>query len=199
MTTESARPDAAQEQSPAPLPPPIDDYFVDNYHWLVLAAWRLSGDKNTAQDLVHDVYEACRTIWASVRDPKAYVARAIVNAAAAEGRRPLRERFAAIRAAAGGPSEFRGPDAAQIDRDHRVNTAVRGLPLRQRQCVVLHHYFSLKQAEIAEMLGLRPATVQTHLIRADKYLRRKLIDLHPLAHTGERGGQGVTTTNGGTR
>jgi RNA polymerase sigma factor (sigma-70 family) len=55
-----------------------------------------------------------------------------------------------------------------------VGRAVSGLPLRQRQAVVLHYYLDLDVAETARTLGVSPGTVKTALHRARRTLAGRL-------------------------
>jgi len=49
---------------------------------------------------------------------------------------------------------------------HELIASVRRLPHRQRAVVVLRFYLDLPEAEIAQMLGVRPGTVKSSLHRA---------------------------------
>ena len=62
-------------------------------------------------------------------------------------------------------------DSAQHPRD-LVRQAVRDLPDRAREVVVLHYFTGLSHKEIAASLGLSPEAVHGRLVRA----RRKLAD-----------------------
>jgi RNA polymerase sigma factor (sigma-70 family) len=57
-----------------------------------------------------------------------------------------------------------------------VIEALRGLPLRQRDCVVLRYYFEAGVADIAETLGISANSVKTHLKRGLAALERSLGD-----------------------
>jgi len=52
--------------------------------------------------------------------------------------------------------------------------ALRTLSAKQRQAVVLVHAFEWTQAEVADLLGIRPTTVQNHLERGLAKLRDAL-------------------------
>ena len=52
--------------------------------------------------------------------------------------------------------------------------ALRSLPPRQRDCVVLRFYFDLSGPEIAETLGISPDSVKTHCRRGLSSLRALL-------------------------
>lgn len=56
----------------------------------------------------------------------------------------------------------------------RVVVAVRSLPARQRECVVLHYFEDLSDREIGEALGISAGSVKTHLHRARERLRGDL-------------------------
>jgi RNA polymerase sigma factor (sigma-70 family) len=69
-------------------------------------------------------------------------------------------------------------DAAErsVDRAEMV-WAVRSLPDRQREVVVLRFFLDLSVAETARLLGASEGTVKSHTDRALKSLRERLTDL----------------------
>lgn len=52
--------------------------------------------------------------------------------------------------------------------------ALRQLPTRQRECVVLRHYEQLTETEIAAELGISVGSVRTHTKRGMAALERTL-------------------------
>jgi RNA polymerase sigma-70 factor (ECF subfamily) len=52
--------------------------------------------------------------------------------------------------------------------------ALAGLPLRQRQAVVLRDWAGFSVDDVARMLGVRESTVRVHLARARQALRDHL-------------------------
>jgi RNA polymerase sigma factor (sigma-70 family) len=60
------------------------------------------------------------------------------------------------------------------DDQRHVIEALRGLPLRQRDCVVLRYYFEAGIQEIAETLGISQNSVKTHLKRGLASLETRL-------------------------
>jgi len=52
--------------------------------------------------------------------------------------------------------------------------ALRALPARQRDAVVLRYLVDLSEADVAASLGVKPGTVKSHLHRAVEQLRRTL-------------------------
>ena len=107
--------------------------------------------------------------WPSVLNRRAYLYRAVVNAAnsykRSSGRRSLREQMVASRSArTTHQPEFR-PD---------VLAAVEDLSPQQRAVVYLTYWEDLTNEAVAERLDVSVGTVKRHLDRARQNLRRKL-------------------------
>jgi len=54
--------------------------------------------------------------------------------------------------------------------------ALRSLPMRQRQAIVLYHLVDLPVEEVAGMIGVRPGTVKSLLARGRRALANRLSD-----------------------
>jgi RNA polymerase sigma-70 factor, ECF subfamily len=74
-----------------------------------------------------------------------------------------------------------GPSAPPADREAgraelalAVRRAVATLPDRQRQVFTLHRQYDMSYAEIAQVLGISPRTVEAHMGQAFKALRKAL-------------------------
>lgn len=80
----------------------------------------------------------------------------------------------AKRARRGEPILFEAPVDDSRDSEPRLPEALAGLTTTQRQVVVLVYAMGYSHREVARMLGLSPATVQTHLTRGLRKLRRSL-------------------------
>jgi RNA polymerase sigma-70 factor (ECF subfamily) len=63
---------------------------------------------------------------------------------------------------------------ADVDAHGSVMDALRTLPLRQRQSVVLRDWAGFETAEVARMLGTKASTVRVHLARGRAALREAL-------------------------
>lgn len=106
--------------------------------------------------------------WASVRDPGAYLTRAVVNEARSRGRSARRRR---ARETAQITSDVVPPPD---DPDHEVIAALLDLPLRQRAVVFLTYWSDLTPAAVADELGVSEGSVRKHLARARATLRDRL-------------------------
>lgn len=80
-----------------------------------------------------------------------------------------KRRRRAVREVVGTVPEWRRP----TDPDSRMSVidALRGLPLRQRQSVVLRERAGFETNEVASMLGTKESTVRVHLARGRAALR----------------------------
>jgi RNA polymerase sigma factor (sigma-70 family) len=112
---------------------------------------------------------------AVVESPVAYVRKMITNQFLSTQRRQvlwLRRR-----------GELAQPDgladpSGDIDRREAMIARLAQLPPRQRTVIVMRYYLDLSDAEIADQLGCRPATVRSHAARALTTLRVDLADDH---------------------
>ena len=134
----------------------------------------LTGDHPLAEELVQ---EAFVRLHRASRPPvpgaeRAYLRRTVINLSHGHHRhlRVVRRR-SPERAADGVAAEI---DAVRRDDQRLVAEAIRALPRRQRDCIVLRFYEDLSDTEIADALGLSPGTVKTHLHRARTTLADRL-------------------------
>lgn len=171
----------------------VDRWFRDHvspHEGLFLrVARRMTGNLETARDLVQDAYAAVLTgeRWRSVENPRAFVRKAITNLALDGLRRqkvvPM-EQFADTEMSALADVS---PDACQSLSDREslrlVLAAIEKLPRQCRQIFILRRIDDLPPAEIASRLGIGIGTVKSQLARGmvelHKYLEnhRKTVDL----------------------
>jgi RNA polymerase sigma-70 factor (sigma-E family) len=123
---------------------------------LLKTAWFLCGDPHRAEDLVQAALEKVYLRWGRLRgdEPLAYARRCLFTQRVDEGRRARREVLTDAppdRTAVAGE-----PGAAD-----EVVRLLRGLPLRERQVVVMRYYADLPEAEVAELLGVSLGTVKS--------------------------------------
>ena len=63
---------------------------------------------------------------------------------------------------------------AETDLAVRVEAALKSLPERQRQALVLFHYEEMSQTEVGEVLGVSDEAVESLLSRARRAMRTLL-------------------------
>jgi RNA polymerase sigma-70 factor (sigma-E family) len=157
--------------------------YTAHYRSLVRLGTLLLHDQAAAEDVVQDAFVAMHASWRRLRDPDRalpYLRQAVVN----RSRSRLRHlKVADRKAPALLPAESAGfvPSAeagamSALDRDH-VMRALRSLPQRQREVLVLRYYGDLSEAQIAEAMGISTGAVKSHASRGMGALRERLEQL----------------------
>jgi RNA polymerase sigma-70 factor (sigma-E family) len=151
--------------------------FATQYRPLVRLATLLLHDVGLAEELTQDAFVGLHERWGRLRDPQravAYLRQSVVNRA----RSALRHRSVVDRFLRRQPEPTTVPsaEATAIDaHEHAVVlSAVRLLPTRQREALVLRYYLDLSEAQTAEAMGLSEGAVKSHTFRALTALRRHL-------------------------
>ncbi len=151
--------------------------FTAHYRPLVRLATLLLRDPQGAEEVVQDSYVALHTHWRRLRDPDkalAYLRQSVVNRSrSALRRRVVADRYTATaRRVDNAPSAEAG--ALGLLEHATVMAALRALPARQREALVLRYYADLSEAEIAEVMGVSRGAVKSHTARGVAALRQTL-------------------------
>lgn len=109
--------------------------------------------------------------WVGVREPRAYLFKAVLN----ESRDLARGRTRRVNAERRAARLGRRYDIP-VDREFGVGRAVEGLSARQRAVVFLTYWSDLDPAAVSDLLGISEGTVRRHLARARHNLRKVLSD-----------------------
>jgi RNA polymerase sigma-70 factor (sigma-E family) len=138
---------------------------------LIRLAYLMLGDRGAAEDVVQDAFYGLYRRWDRLADPSgalAYVRSAVLNGC----RTALRRRALGRRVTPAYLPPDGSAEAAVLSREERqeVLAAVRRLPDRQREALVLRFYLDLPDPEIARIMGIRPGTVRSAMHRALKAL-----------------------------
>jgi RNA polymerase sigma-70 factor (sigma-E family) len=141
--------------------------FRLHYEQLVGLARLLVDDRGQAEEVVQEAFARAYASWSRVRDhnhPLPYLRTSIVNLA--RGRLRRRRTVRGTRLEPVGDTASAETVAATRERTRTVADAVRTLPRRQRECVVLRYYLESSTAETAITLGISEGSVKQHLHRA---------------------------------
>jgi RNA polymerase sigma-70 factor (ECF subfamily) len=133
----------------------------------------VTGDLHEAEEVVQEAFARASVRWAWLRDydvPEAWVRRVALNLAAERARRLRRQARALLRL--GPPPQVPAASAEAL----ALLEALRTLPMRQRQAIVLYHLVDLPVEEVAGMIGVRPGTVKSLLARGRRALANRLSD-----------------------
>jgi len=149
--------------------------YSTHYRSLVRLAALLLRDVSTAEEVVQDSFVAMHDGWRRLRDNEkalSYLRQSVVN----RSRSVLRHRVVVDRNAPKPPPDMPSAEQgaiAQLERS-AVVTALRTLPARQREALVLRYYGDLSEAQIAMTMGISRGAVKSHTARAMAALRSVL-------------------------
>jgi RNA polymerase sigma-70 factor (sigma-E family) len=141
--------------------------YGEHYRSLVRMAAFLVHDTDTAQDVVQASFVAMHQGWRRLRDSDkalSYLRQSIVN----RSRSVLRHQTAVNGNAPKPPPDMPSAEQGAILQLERpaILAAVRELPARQREALVLRYYGDLSEAQIAAVMGTSRAAAHNHTVRA---------------------------------
>jgi RNA polymerase sigma-70 factor (sigma-E family) len=151
----------------------LEAVFAEHYGGFCRLAALLLGDGAGAEEVVQEAFLRTFSSWWRVRQPdraRWYVRAAVVNLCRSRLRRRGSEE-AGNRASWRDPTEWHDDE---LDDGLVVLDAVRTLPPRQRETVILRYYEDLTEREVAAALGCSVGTVKSQLARARATLARTL-------------------------
>jgi RNA polymerase sigma-70 factor (sigma-E family) len=161
----------------------ITELYHAHWHRLVRLAWLLLRDQLAAEDVVQDAFVATHRNWGSIREGGrvvGYLQTAVVNGCRSVQRHNVVVDRQNVRDAAAADAPGRGSHGSaetQVihasERDALMD-ALRTLPARQREVLVLRYYSDLSEAQIAQILEISPGAVKTHAHRGLMALRQNI-------------------------
>ena len=164
----AARERAGVSAVEAPLGRTFDEAFAELFDLAYRVAFRILGSREDATDVAQEALARAERRWSRLADhPQGWVATVSSNLAIGIWRRTRRQWAVSV------------PEAGQV-ADGRVAErldlvrALRSLPRRQRQVVVLRYLADRPEAEVATLLGCSVGSVKTHATRGLAALRAGL-------------------------
>ncbi|MBG6105994.1 RNA polymerase sigma-70 factor (sigma-E family) [Micromonospora vinacea] len=159
--------------------PSFDTFVEQKSAALLRLAYLLTGDRGHAEDLLQTALLRTMRRWSKAcHAPESYVRHVMINLSRDRIRALLRRpRETAL------PEDtnaFRSddPGLAGIGDRRMVTDAIRKLPVRQRQVIVLRYFEDLSVEQTAELLDCSSGTVKSYTSRALSRLRELLGDFH---------------------
>jgi RNA polymerase sigma-70 factor (sigma-E family) len=153
----------------------VTELYSLHYRALVRLATLLVRDTPTAEEVVQDSFVAMHSGWQRLRDAEnalAYLRQAVVN----RSRSVLRHRTVVDKNLQNAPPDMPSAEhgaLAQLERSAVVD-ALRKLPERQREAIVLRYYADFSEAEIAAAMKISRGAVKSHTARGMAALRAAL-------------------------
>jgi RNA polymerase sigma-70 factor, ECF subfamily len=144
--------------------PGFEELYRREHETVFRAVLALCGDRAVAEDATQEAFARALERWKRLRN-RSWAAGWVTTTALNVARRLLRRR------PVGAPDRADGRD---VDRAVDVWRAVRALPERQQEAVVLFYVVDLPVAAVAGAMGCSEGTVKAHLSRAREALRGSL-------------------------
>ena len=146
------------------------EFFQESWDPCLRAVAASTGDMLLAEDQVAEAFARAWVSWRKVSRhpaPRAWVVRTALNAGASWWRRRARELPLA-------DHDIAAPGSPETGLNSVALRALRRLPARQREVVVLRVFLDLDTETTATQLAIAPGTVRAHLSRAVTALRNEL-------------------------
>ena len=148
---------------------------------LTRLAYVMLGDRGAAEDIVQEAFVGLHRRWGQLSDHSRavfYLRSSVLNGCRDVLRRSNRSLTLTLVDIVPDLPGTTNPSAesAALTTEERqaVMTAIRKLPTRQREALVLRFYLDEPEAEIARLMGVRPGTVRSTTARALAALGRLL-------------------------
>jgi RNA polymerase sigma-70 factor (sigma-E family) len=147
----------------------VASLFHTHHRRLVGLASLLCDDQATSEDVVQEAFAGLYRRWWQLRDANsalAYLNKAVVNGSRDHLRRRRRSTTLMLRMVPK-PEALSSAEQDVISRDEsdRLWLAIRTLPHRQRQVLVLRYYLDQSEAQIAETMNVSRGSVKRHAAR----------------------------------
>jgi len=146
---------------------------------LTRLAFLMLGDRQTAEDVVQEAFCGLYRAWDRLPDHAralGYVRSSVLNGSRSALRRSRRVPRAVAAPAAAASAE---DTVLAGERQRETVAALRRLPPRQREAVVLRYFADLPEQETAEAMGVSRGTVKSTTSRALAALARMLQEEKP--------------------
>lgn len=151
----------------------FEEAFRELFRVAYRSAYRVTGDAAASEDAASEALVRAGLRWRRISGRSLpWVVRVATNLAIDQTRRRARER----RVAHHGTTPD-GIESVQASVD--LHRALKALPKRQREVVVLRYFGELSEREIAAELGVAPGSVKSHASRGLAALRARLEEGSP--------------------
>lgn len=155
---------------PLTVPSDFAQFFADHHGPVTIALRAVTGDLDRAAEATDEAFARAAARWErvrSMRNPAGWAYRVACNEVRRSGRRQGRERQVV--------EQHRSLTVHHdLEPDPDLWRAVSGLPVRQREAVVLRYVLGFTQREIAKTMRIAEGTVAATLNSARTALRQTL-------------------------
>jgi RNA polymerase sigma-70 factor, ECF subfamily len=159
----------------------FEEFYTGAVGRLLGQLFPVTGDLHEAEEVAQEAFARASVRWTRLRDydvPEAWVRRVAMRLAADRARSLRRQTRAILKLSP--PREVPAVSVEAL----ALAEALRTLPIRQRQVIVLHHLVDLPVEEVARTLAIPDGTVKSLLARGRKALAAKLAEPEEVLYPG---------------
>jgi RNA polymerase sigma-70 factor, ECF subfamily len=153
----------------------FEEFYRANYGRVTALVAAVLGDRHEADDIAQEAFARALARWprlAGYEVPEAWVRRVALRLAIDSGRRFRRTlRTMPLLRAAARPA---GPEPGEALPFTELGQALAGVPLREREVLVLHYVADLSVQQIADERGIPAGTVKARLAAGRRRLEQGL-------------------------
>jgi RNA polymerase sigma-70 factor (ECF subfamily) len=145
----------------------FEEFYQGSRQRVVAFLYAMSGNRSDAQDAAQEAYVRAWERWSTIslyEDPEAWVRKVGYNLCASRFRK-ARNRVVAYRRHGADPAV-----AAPNEDTVVLVAALKALPVREREVIVLHHLLDMPVAAIAAQTGTPANTIKSQLVRGRRAL-----------------------------
>tara|TARA_R110002072_G_scaffold145460_1_gene291993 strand:+ start:142633 stop:143217 length:585 start_codon:yes stop_codon:yes gene_type:complete len=151
----------------------FEELVTANHTWLMRLINRLIDSTVEGEDVLVAVFQGLPR-FRQQSSFATWVTTIAVNKCRTHRRRSTRRKWFSAYLLRGGTLDSYETDDTSSDDAEEVRRAVRGLPEKYREPVVLHYFEHMNMVEVAGVLRLKTNTVEVRLSRARRLLRTVL-------------------------
>jgi RNA polymerase sigma-70 factor, ECF subfamily len=160
--------------------------FEDYQHLVYTVSYRMSGNREEAEDITQDVFliifQAIKTFRGDAK-LSSWIYRITVNTCLKRARRKKIEQVISLEFLYRKERNFQplSPDATPehytetVEKEKIVQQAIQSLPERQKTALILHRYENLSYQEISKIMQTSLSAIESLLHRARENLAKKLL------------------------
>lgn len=149
------------------LDPGFEELYRREYGAVFKAAYFACGDATVAEDATQDAFVRAFERWGRLQGNEWITGWLVTTALNLTKRRRHTSR-------GGLPISSARDDMSSADERLDARRAVRSLPARQQEAVVLHYLIDLPVSEVARIMGCAEGTVKAHLAKAREAMARSV-------------------------
>lgn len=153
----------------------FEEFYEANYGLTVALVTGVLGSRHEAEDVAQETFARALARWprlSSYELPEAWVRQVALHLAVDSGRRLRRAIGAALRLRAAVP--VAEPEPGESLPFTTLGPALRQLPVREREVIVLHYFLDLPVERIAHERHIPAGTVKARLVSGRRRLEREL-------------------------